>query len=225
MKKFYFITTMCLLIVLLVGCADNSGNQKNPNSNQNKVSADGWISAAQSIYNKIDLGSSKDDVKKILGEPDKSDEREGTTYDDEKYTIYTWNYSLKDCLKGEAKDTYYDRFDDYITYGVNFTFEDDDLVDKEIYLSSSDSIDVYLGQELNTKVEDLNDLYNKLEEGMKLSEVEEILGTAYFEVEQQKDYDGSVETTYTWYDKKENSLSIDFDKNNRAQYIFDIFEF
>lgn len=207
-KSIVYILISILIVCLFIGCSNN---------NEKKESSGEWLAAAKEIYNTVELGDSKEEIIVLLGEPDDTEEHEFEGEETIKMI-----YSLKDIIKGK-NDTFYENYDEYFEYAVIIELKNDEVVEKSIDLYTDDVLGVYLSKELDTKVDKLNDLDDKLEEGMTLEETEEILGKAYFE-DSIVNNDGEVETSYTWYDSKENYLSIWFDENSRIISILDVEE-
>ena len=99
---------------------------------------------------------------------------------------------------------------DALTFGV----EENKCCSKYLDLNSYDYDNYSISKDLNTNIKDLNTLVSKIQEGMKLSEVENILGKQYYESSCYYSL-----KTYTWYDKNELRLDIDFNENDRVDTI------
>ena len=147
------------------------------------------LSDLQNKYNQVEVGMSKADVLSKLGEEDAKD-----TYGSSEYL--DWNSSA----------------DDY-SY-VTVVIEDGVVYSKTINASSSSWDGIALSKELNTSIADLEAKIDSVEDGMTLTEVKAVLGNACFE-SRASEYG----TTYTWYDTAENYVEIDFDENNRVDYV------
>lgn len=143
----------------------------------------------QSKYNQVELGMSKADVLSKLGEEDGKDK-----YGDSEY--FDWSSAA----------------DDYSEFTV--VFEDGVVYSKSINASSSSWDGIALSKELNTSIADLESKIDSVEDGMTLSDVKAILGNACFESRASK-----YGTTYTWYDTAENYVEIEFDENDKVDYV------
>lgn len=141
------------------------------------------------MYEKVEIGMTREDLIKTLGEYDTKD-----SYSD--YEFLGWRSSA----------------DDYME--ISIMIEDGKVCDKELDAYSSSYDNISLSKELGTTLEDLDGKMSKVKEGMTMSEVEAILGDAYFESERD-DY-GYV--GYTWYDVDENYVEISFDEG-KVDYV------
>lgn len=133
------------------------------------------------MYEKVEIGMTREDLIAALGEFDSKD-----SYSD--YEFLGWSSSA----------------DDYME--VSIMIEDGKVCDKELDVYSSSYDDISLSKELGSTLTDLEGKISKVKEGMTMSQVEGILGDAYFESERD-DY-GYV--GYTWYDIDENYVEISF---------------
>ncbi len=147
------------------------------------------LSELSAIYEKVEIGMTREALIKALGEPDSKDTYSG-------YEFLGWRSSA----------------DDYME--VSIMIEDGKVCDKELDAYSSSYDDISLSKELGSTLEDLEGKMSKVKEGMSLSEVEKILGDAYFESERD-DY-GYV--GYTWYDIDENYVEISFE-DGKVDYV------
>ncbi len=101
-------------------------------------------------------------------------------------------------------------------------FRNDRVSAKEIAYNSNKKKNIRVGSELETEIEDLNKLIGKISEGMSFKEVEEILGDKYIQTIVDWHYEYR---TYTWYDKNENRVDIEFNSNGNVEYINEIISF
>ena len=90
------------------------------------------------------------------------------------------------------------------------------VTSKQIYYTSNAKKNIMVGKEIKTESDDLEKKIYEIEEGMKFEKVVEILGEKYIQTLDDWFYHF---TTYTWYDKNENHVEIEFDKNGRVDYI------
>ena len=157
----------------------------------NFVEYTGVLADAQNMYNKIQIGDSKETVIQKLGTP-KSD-------DSYSYLEFMeWNSNI-------ASDV----------AAVEVIIAEGVVSEKSIVLYSSEYDGVFLGKETNATIANLENVISNVKEGMSLSEVENILGKASYE--SSIDDDGYIR--YTWCDKEEQSVDISFDKNGKVFYI------
>ena len=145
-------------------------------------------------YNNLQIGMTRDDIIKIMGEPDASfeaNERENMGwYFDENNSIY---YISVELSENKAYKIYND-----------------------IVSDMKDNIQVSV--ELGTEIEDLTTIVGGLKYGMTKSEVINILGDKYLEI--SKDEEGYK--TYKWYDKRENIIVIEFDSEEKVSYVDEV---
>ncbi len=147
------------------------------------------LSDLQNKYNQVEVGMTKSEVLSKLGTEDEKD-----TYGSSEYL--DWN--------SVADDFSY----------VTVVIEDGVVYSKSINASSSSWDGIALSKELNASIVDLDAEIDSVEDGMTLNEVKTILGNACFESRSSK-----YGITYTWYDTAENYVEIDFDENNRVDYV------
>lgn len=115
------------------------------------------------------------------------------SYEDEEYCYWS--------------DEYYNEHSVKIVNGV--------VVRKSRSIDSSSYDGIQLSTEIGTTLDDLEAVIDSVKEDMTLAEIEAILGKKYIEVE--RNIDG--ECQYTWFDVKENNVTIEFDANNVATYV------
>ena len=165
------------------------------NLNEEKIEtvnvSKGHLLIVQNMYNKVECGMSKDEVIAKIGKPTKMDEN---SYSGALYMMY----------EDEAENEL-----------LEVVLMDGKVYEKSIELYSSKYSNISLAKELDTEIEDLNSLISKVKEDMTLKEVENILGKKYF----QKWADEYGYTSYTWYDKKDNRVTISFDDDEKAYYV------
>lgn len=143
----------------------------------------GKLKEAQSIYEKVSLGDTLDDITSALGQPNEIESDDNSYYTDVSYRAPS----------GE--------------YVVNFVLEDGSVYEKNLYLLSSVRTGVFLSTELGTEIEDISTLAENIQEEMALEEVVKILGDKYYEVREDY-YSGKW---LSWCDENEEELSICFD--------------
>lgn len=152
------------------------------------------LEVSTSQYNKINFGMTKEDLKKIMGEPaadfEVDDRQNMGWYYDKENSIYFISVEL---LDGKV----YKVFND---------------------IASNMYQNIQISKELGTEIKDLTSLVSKLEYGMAKSDVTKILGDKYLEI--SKDKDGY--RAYKWYDKNENILIIEFDSEEKISYIDEV---
>ena len=141
------------------------------------------------MYEKVEIGMTREALISTLGEFDSKD-----------------SYSDYECLGWSSSA------DDYME--VSIMIEDGKVCDKELDVYSSSYDDISLSKELGSTLTDLDGKISKVKEGMTMSQVEGILGDAYFESERD-DY-GYV--GYTWYDIDENYVEISFSEG-KVDYV------
>lgn len=109
--------------------------------------------------------------------------------------------------------TLYFADDNNVGYHISFNDNKSEYISRDIY--SSEYENIQLSVELETEIEDLTKVVNKINEDMTLADVESILGDKYIETRKQSD--GSY--TYEWYDKLENYVSIYFSEDDKVDYV------
>lgn len=149
------------------------------------------LEIATQKYNSLNIDMTKEEATKLLGEPD-------VIFGTSPSEYLGW------CL--DEKDDVY-----LVSAALN-----DDII-YAVYNDITSSVDnnIQISLELETQIEDLSSLYEKIETGMKKEEVIAILGDKF--VEMYKDVDKNV--ARKWYDKRENSLIIEFNADNEVSYI------
>lgn len=141
-------------------------------------------------YNSLNLGMTRDEIIKIMGEPSASfevGERENMGWYYNENNIYYISAELAD---GKVSKIYNDIVSD---------------MEKNVQIS----------EELGTQIEDITTYIEKINYNMTKDEVVNVLGDKYLEI--SKDEDGYK--TYKWYDKRENILVIEFDSENNVSYV------
>lgn len=149
------------------------------------------LEASRESYNKITIGMTKDEVIQIMGEPLGFFEADSKEY-------AGWYY-------GDSESIYF------------ISIELDDGIVNTVYndIASSMADNVQVSTELGTEIEDLSEIARDIEDGMTKEEVISILGDKYVEIyKDSENYFG-----LKWYDKKENSLIIEFDNEGKIFYI------
>lgn len=140
-----------------------------------------------------------------------------------KYESIKLNSTKEDVLALMGKPTYEDSYEDEEFYYWSDEYYNDHsvkiengvVVRKGRSISSSSYDGIQLSTEIGTKIPDLEAIADSIKEDMTLSEIKAILGDKYIETE--RDTEGYY--TYEWYDVKENSISVEFNKNNVASYV------
>lgn len=143
-------------------------------------------------YNKLTPGITKDDAIGILGEPNES-----YTVGSTEYVYWYQNENIYLVSIGVRKGIVYDIYNDVV---------------------SSMSKNVQVSEELGTEINDLKTAMENIKLGMTKEETINVLGDKY--IETSKDKLGY--STIKWYDKKENSVKIEFDSKNKIWYINEV---
>lgn len=133
----------------------------------------GRLAEAQKLFDKIDLKMTKNELISAAGKPD-----------DE----YTPDLSSSTLLS----------YKDDKGNLIGVIVKNDEVVEVEIRVSTADIV-----EELNPSISDLSSRVEKVEKGMKLSEVEEILGKKYIQSMKSSTYD-----QFTWYDSNGKKVSV-----------------
>lgn len=149
------------------------------------------IAKAQKIYKDIEKGATKEEIIRKAGKP--SNVRVSEL--DKKFEILEWN--------------------DGNTIMVSVDMYDGEFRAKHIELESNKRKNIYIGKDLNVEIEDLNKVITQVKEGMSLQKVMMILGSTGFETS----IDDWGNTSYMWYDKKEQSVTVHFDEQGEAYYV------
>ena len=138
-------------------------------------------------YNDVLIGSSFEDAKEKLGEPLQKDEYKVLTY-------YTWNLDESGNIKLK----------------VSVKNEENKVSEKTLLLFSNADEGYQISKELGTEIQDLQTEMEKINEGMTLDEVIQILGEKYIEEScNEENY-----KIYVWYDINENSVELSFNEEN-----------
>ncbi len=142
------------------------------------------LSKMVDTYNKVSNGMSYESIVQMLGAPKERDS----------YKILT----------------YYDWFLDsngYIRLKVSIKNETGKVTEKSLLLFSNEELGYKLSSELETEIADLPSELEKVNVGMTLEDVIEILGDKYIEESRnENDY-----KAYVWFDVNENSAELSFD--------------
>lgn len=152
------------------------------------------LEPSKEAYNKIEIGMEKSKVIEIMDEPSASFEVE----------------------ERENMGWYFDENNGIYFISVELTDGKISKVYNDIVSSMEDNVQVSV--ELGTKIEDVTSFVSKLEYGMTKNEVVNILGDKYLEI--SKDEEGYK--TYKWYDKRENILVIEFDKEEKVSFVNEV---
>ena len=107
-----------------------------------------------------------------------------------------------------AEYIYWYQYDDIYLISAGIRNDMISEVYNDIVSSMEDNVQV--STEIGTEIQDLNEGVSKLDYGMTLQEVENILGNKYIAVKK----DSLGYSKVKWYDKKENSVEINFDNKN-----------
>ena len=149
------------------------------------------LEVSRNAYNKINPGMTKDEVISIMGEPDGSFETSGSEYVAWYYGDSNSIYLISVALENGVVDTVYND------------------------IASNMKNNVQVSIELGTEIEDLIKLYKNIEIDMKKEDVISILGDKYVEIYKDKENYFALK----WYDKKENSIVIEFNNEGKVFYI------
>ncbi len=187
------------------GDDDFNSTGKNNNKAGDKINiSGGYLKAAQSLYNKIEPDMTRAQIVAAIGEPTK-----------------TSSYIA------DTESLRYIADDENDTTLLTVSLSNDKVTTIEISVSSSNYRKIYLSQELNADIDDLNTVVDKVEDDMTIEEVENILGKNYFQ--SSKSDHGT--TRYTWYDKNDSSVTISTRENTKdgttkelVTYVGTIFE-
>ena len=88
--------------------------------------------------------------------------------------------------------------------------EENKVSEKTLLLFSNAEEGYQISKELGTEIQDLQTEMEKINEGMTLDEVIQILGEKYIE-ESRNEEDYKI---YVWYDINENSVELSFNEEN-----------
>lgn len=152
------------------------------------------LEPSKEVYNQIEIGMEKNKVIEIMGEPSASFEVE----------------------ERENMGWYFDENNSIYFISVELTDGKISKVYNDIVSDMEDNVRISV--ELGTTIEDVTSYISKLEYGMTKSEVVNILGDKYLEI--SKDEEGYK--TYKWYDKRENILVIEFDKEEKVSFVNEV---
>lgn len=108
----------------------------------------------------------------------------------------------------------------YLYMGGAFIVDmrDGKAASKQIYYSSNNAKNIHTSKEVKTDIEDLTAISSKVQEGMNFKKVVEILGENFVETLDDWYYDYK---SYTWYDKNDNQIEIEF-TDGKASYVYDV---
>lgn len=161
-------------------------------SNSNEILKVLDISAQK--YNLAQIGMKKEEIIKVLGEPD-------IIYGTEPNEYLGWNLENTEEV-----------------YLVSVALNNDAVYAVYNDIASNMQNNIQISLELETQIDDLTLLYGQIKNGMKKADVEAILGDKC--IEMYKDAEENI--AYKWYDKNENILIIEFDVNNQVSYIDEV---
>ena len=169
----------------------DENENKNDNSDNDIITgkkidvSEGFIKAGQELYNKVEPEMTREEIIRAIGEPTKTRKFEGIFGDDCEYLLY---------IAEGTEATEVLRVS--LTEGIAKTIE--------IPVVSSNITKIYLSKELNSDIEDLNEVLDKIEKDMTLEDVEKVLGKNYYQCSKNS-YDSFQ---YVWYDKKDNHVIV-----------------
>ena len=156
----------------------------------------GSLREAIELFKKIDLGTSKDKVIEILGEPQKQNENKF------EYTKSVKLYQIMDS-NIHLLDVYFDSNNvvvrKYIPIGKT---------DESLYHMS-------LIDELGSDIEKIEDVVSSLHENMPFEDAVKVLGDKYFEKEASNEYFENHD--YWWYDLNSDYIHINV-RDNKINY-------
>ncbi|MBO5178839.1 MAG: hypothetical protein J6B87_00615 [Clostridia bacterium] len=161
------------------------------NWNDDVVVKEGVLADAQTMYNKIQIGESKESVIQKLGTPAADD-----------------TYSMLEFIEWDSNIA-------TDMAAIEVILQDGKVVEKSISLYSSKYAGVLLGKETNATIENLENVISNIKEGMTLAEVEKVLGKTGYE----SSVDDEGIKTYTWCDKMEQTVDISFDEEGKVYYV------
>lgn len=153
---------------------------------------DGYLKKTLDLMNKVETGMTEEEVVQAIGKPN------------------------REVNGSNSKSLYYStKVDNYDINLMHVFIYNGKVSNVSTDIMSSDFYKIYIGKELNAQLDDIEKALQNVKEGMTLSEVENILGTAYFN--NSKDGKSSF-ISYTWYDAKEHHVNISF-TDGKVSYI------
>lgn len=152
------------------------------------------VDESREVYNKINFGMSKEDVVKLMGEPDEIFEIIGLEN-------YGWYY------KGNKE-----------IFFLSVEFNDDKVSGVYNNIVSSMKNNIQISTELGTEILNLTDVVRDIQIGMSKEEAIKILGDKYLEIAKTSIGYSMVK----WYDQNENRVIIEFDKDDNISYIDEV---
>ena len=138
-------------------------------------------------YDQVKLGMSLDKLIEILGEASEIEEHRALNY-------YSW----------------YLESNGYVKLKVSVKNDTNTISEKTLLLFSNPQLGYQISKEIGTELEDLPAKLEEVKEGMKLAEVEKILGNKH--IEQSKNEFGNK--VIVWFDTSENSVELTFDSKD-----------
>ena len=157
---------------------------------------DGYLKKALDLMDKVEVGMTEEEVIKAIGKPN------------------------REINSSNSKSFYYStKVGNYDVDLIHVFIYNEKVSTVTVDIMSSEFRKIYLGKELNANLDDLNKVIENVKEGMTISEVEKILGTAYFR--NSKDNNSNY-ISYTWYDAQEHNVRISFTED-KVSYIGIIF--
>ncbi len=156
----------------------------------------GSLGEAIEMFKKVDLGTSKDRVIEILGEPQKQDENKF------EYTKSVKLYQIMDS-NIHLLDVYFD--------------SNDVVVRKYIPISKMDEslYHISLIDELGSDLEKVENVVGNLYEGMPFEDAVKVLGDKYYEKEATNEYFENHD--YWWYDLNSDYIHLNV-RDNKINY-------
>lgn len=153
------------------------------------------LDSARAKYNSININGTKEELLALMGNPSEDDT-------DDMYQTLIWYLD-------EEKN---------FSIIANINKEKNTVASKSINIYSSSLYNVKLSSELGTTLTGMLEKSAEIDSGMTLSDVEKILGTAYYE--SFTDNDGYKQ--YEWYDIYENSMTVFFDSEGKVYFYSDV---
>ena len=178
---------------------EEENNFKNDNKieeNTDYSDSKNLIAKAQKMYKNVEIGDTKEEIIKKIGKPSNVRVSEF----DKKFEVLYWE-------------------EDNCTI-ITVDLYDGEVENKRILLESNKSKNIYIGRDLNTEIEDLNKVVSQVKDGMNLPKVMMILGSTGFETSM----DDWGYTSYTWYDQKEQYVTVHFDDQGESFFVSKVME-